>query len=82
MAESGELGSYADSDSDSFLSGSVDYSTDGSDDDSASDSSILPEFEVTPYRFEPERVVNDTESEPMGDSGEEGPGVSDGRRPE
>ena len=47
MAESGELSFYAESDSDSFLTGSVHYSTDSSDYDGASD-------RVAPYRFEPE----------------------------
>ena len=53
MAESGELSDYAESDSDSFLSGSVNYSTDSSDDDGVSDTSVSHESEIAPYRFEP-----------------------------
>ena len=45
MAES-EESSYTESDSDSFLSGSVNYSTDTSDDVSVSDTSVPVEFEV------------------------------------
>ena len=51
MAEIGELSFYAESDSDSFLTGSVHYSTDNSDYDGISDRSISPESEVAPYHF-------------------------------
>ena len=54
MAESGELGFYAESNTDSFLTGSVHYSTDNSDYDGVSDRLIFPESKVAPYRFEPE----------------------------
>ena len=41
-------------DDDLFLSGSVNYSTECSDDHSISDISVLAEMKVWPYRFEPE----------------------------
>ena len=82
MAESEESSCYAESDSDSFLSGSVNYSTDTSDDVSVSDTSVPTEFEVAseiaPYRFEP--VISD--SELMGPSGEVDTGESAGLSPE
>ena len=53
MAESNELSCSVESDDDSFLSGSVNYSTECTDDQSISDISILAEMEVQclPYRF-------------------------------
>ena len=56
MTESRELSYYAESDSDSFLSGSVNYYTDSSDDDGISDTSVLPKSEVALYCFELEFV--------------------------
>ena len=73
MAESGELSCCTESDSDSFLLGSMNYSTDNSDDDGVfSDTLVLAEFEVAlaPYRFKPE--VSDSES--IGLSGKVYPG--------
>ena len=57
MAESGELSYYAEFDSDSFLSGSVNYYTNSGDDNGISDISVSPKSEVAPYRFELEFVV-------------------------
>ena len=54
MAKSEVLSFYAESDSDSFLTGSVHYSTGNSEYDGVSDRSISPESEVGLYRFEPE----------------------------
>ena len=78
MAESEELSYYTESDSDSYLSGSVTYSTDSSDDDGVSDTSVSPESEVAPYRFEPEYV--DSESRDL--RGEVDPVESDSLSPE
>ena len=78
MAESGELSFYAESDSDSFLTGSVHYSTDNSDYDGASERSISPESEVAPYRFEPEY----SELPPISSSSEVDPIESDGLSPD
>ena len=52
MADSNDLSCYVESDGDSFLSGSVNYSTDCSDDHSISDISVSAETEVRPYHFE------------------------------
>ena len=65
MADSNDSSCYVESDDDSFLSGSVNYSTECSDDHSISDISILAEVEVRPYRFELE--VSDSESVDHGD---------------
>ena len=65
MADSNDSSYCIESDDNSFLSGSVNYSTECSDDHSISeimnfDHSILAEMEVRPYRFKPE--VSDSES--------------------
>ena len=60
MADSNDSSCYIESDDDSFLSGSVNYSTECSDDHNISDISVLAETEVRPYRFEPE--LSDSES--------------------
>ena len=60
MADSSDSSCCVESDDDSFLSGSVNYSTEYSDDHSVSDISVSAEMEVRPYRFEPE--VSDSES--------------------
>jgi len=52
MAESSDSSSCIESDGNSILSGSVNYSTDYSDNDSISDLSISAETEVLPYHFE------------------------------
>ena len=78
MAESGELSFYAKSDADSFLTGSIHYSTDNSDYDGFYDRSILPESEVAPYRFEPKY----SELSPIGSSSEVDPIESDGLSPD
>ena len=48
-----KLSFYVESNSDSFLTGSVHYSTDNSEYDGVSDRLILSESEVGLYRFEP-----------------------------
>ena len=60
MADSNDSSCYVESDDDSFLSGSVNYSTECSDDHSISDISVWAETEVRPYRFKPE--LSDSES--------------------
>ena len=60
MVDSNDSNCYTESDDDSFLSGSVNYSTEHSDDHSVSDISILADIEVRPYCFEPE--VSDSDS--------------------
>jgi len=74
MAESSDSSSCVESDGDSILSGSVNYSTEYSDDDSISDLSISADTEVLPYRFEPEA----SDSESPGYSGDVDPGELDG----
>ena len=67
MADSSDSSCYVESDDDSFLSGSVNYSTECSDDYSVSDIFISPEMGVQPYRFEPEAVPqSDSTSESVG----------------
>ena len=65
MADSNDSSCYVESDDDSFLSGSVNYSTECSDDHSISDISVLAEMEVRPYSFKPE--VSNSESVDHGD---------------
>ena len=60
MAESKDSSCSAESDGDSFLSGSVKYSTECTDEQSISDISVSAEMGVQPYQFEPE--VSDSES--------------------
>lgn len=54
MAESNNLSFSIESDNDSFFSGSVNCSTECSDDLIVSDLSVPAEVEVLPYCFEPE----------------------------
>jgi len=74
MAVSSDSSSCIESDSNSILSGLVNYSMEYSDDDSISDLSISPETEVLPYCFKPK--VSDSES--PGHSGNVHPGKLDG----
>ena len=60
MAESSNSSFSVESEDDSFLSRSVNYSTESSDDLSVSDLSISAEVEVLPHRFELE--ASDSES--------------------
>ena len=60
IAESNDSSRSAESDDDSFLSGSVNYSTECTDEQSISDISVSAEMVVQPYQFEPE--VSDSES--------------------
>ena len=60
MAESNDSSCSAESDDDSFLSGSVNYSTECTDEQSISDISVSAEMGAQPYQFEPE--VSDSES--------------------
>jgi len=74
MAESSDSSSCVESDGNSILSGSVNYSTEYSDDDSISDLSISADTEVLPYHFEPKA----SDSESPGYSGDVDPGKLDG----
>ena len=78
MAESSNSSCSVESDDDSFLSGSVNYSTESSVDLSVSDLSVSAEVEVLPYRFEPE--ASDNES--IGHDGEVVRGELDSLNPE
>ena len=60
MADSNDSSCYIESDDNSFLSGSVNYSSECSDDHSIPDISVLAEMEVRPYRFE--LKLSDSES--------------------
>ena len=51
MAESNDSSCSIESDDDSLLSGSVNYSTECTDEQSISDISVLAEMGVQPYRF-------------------------------
>ena len=62
----------------SFLSGSVNYSTECSDDCSISDLSVSADVEVLLYRFEPEA----SDSESTGHGGEVDRGELDSLNPE
>ena len=50
---------WSESNNDLILSGSVNYSTEYTSDDDNMDLSILTEFGVLPYRFEPEAMVKE-----------------------
>ena len=78
MAESSNSSCSIESNDDSFLSGSMNYSTESSVDLSISDFSVSAEVEVLPYRFEPE--VSDSES--IGHDGEVVRGELDSLSPE
>jgi len=73
MAESSDSSSCIESDGNSILSGSVNYSMEYSDDDSISDLLISADTEVLPYCFEPEP----SDSESPGHSGDVDPGELD-----
>ena len=60
MEESSTLSCSAESDVDSFLSGSLNYSTECSNDCSISDLFVSTDVEVLPYRLEP--VASDSKS--------------------
>ena len=60
MVESNDSSCSAESDDDSFLSGSVNYSTECTDEQSISDISVSAEMGAQPCQFEPE--VSDSES--------------------
>ena len=64
MADINDLSCYIESDNDLFLSGSVNYSTECSDDHGISDISVSVEMEVQPYRFGPK--LSDNESVDLG----------------
>ena len=78
MEESSTSSCSAESDVDSFLSGSVNYSTECSDDCSISDLSVSADVEVLPYRFEPEA----SDSESTGHGGKVDRGELDSLNPE
>ena len=60
MAESNDSSCSAESDDDSFLSGSVNYSTECTNEQSISDISVSAEMGAQPYQFESE--LSDSES--------------------
>ena len=70
MADSNDSICYVESDDNSFLSGSVNYSTECSEDHSVSDISVLAKMEVKPYLFEPE--VSNSESVDHGEDADIG----------
>ena len=78
IAESSNSSCSVESDDGSFLSGSVNYSTESSADLSISDLSVSAEVEVLPYRFEPEA----SDSESIGHDGEVVRGELDSLSPE
>ena len=78
MSESSNLICNIESDSDSFLSESVNYSTESTDDLSVYNLSIPAEVEVLPYRFEP----NASDSESNGHGSEVVHGKLDSLSPE
>jgi len=73
MPESSDSSSCIESDGNSILSGSVNYSTEYSNNDSISDLSISADTEMLPYCFEPEA----SDSESPGYSGDVDPGELD-----
>ena len=78
MAESSNSSCSIESDDNSFLSGSVNYSTESSVDLSLSDLSVSAEVEVVPYCFEPEG----SDSESISHGGEVVRGELDSLSPE
>ena len=78
MTVSSNSTSSVESDDDSFLSRSVNYSTESNDDLSISDLFISAEVEVLPYRFEPKA----SDSESIGHVGEVVHGELDSLSPE
>ena len=57
MAESNDLSCSAESDDDSFLSGSVDYSTECTDEQSISDISVSAEMGCNPINSNPRCLI-------------------------